>query len=237
MKRITQGLHYGGAGGQGCGMQGPCCCSAAAGRNRAARVCAAAAIASRLHARVPCSHRPQTPPTRRRWSRRSRTARTRGPTTGTRLRSTGRRARSAVSAGRWSRAWTPLLLAVGLTWLSSNILTPPHLPGAASLCPRPVSIDGRTTKTFLPREKDPETGWYTDAANAAGPNSPFDRPFYIILRVPCFFSPEALSRLPACRRRQPLCMHMAVLCPRPPTTSREFLLACSAACCRHRLGH
>lgn len=61
------------------------------------------------------------------------------------------------------------------------------LPGsrpnpATPLPPRclTVSVDGRVAKSFLPREKDPEGGWWTDAAGAP-PNAPFNDPFYLIL--------------------------------------------------------
>lgn len=43
-----------------------------------------------------------------------------------------------------------------------------------------MSVDGRAAKTYRPKEKDPEGGWYTDAPGAP-PDAPFNEPFYLIL--------------------------------------------------------
>lgn len=48
------------------------------------------------------------------------------------------------------------------------------------LCTNAVSVDGQVAKTYRPREKDPEGGWWTEAANAP-PDAPFNQPFYLIL--------------------------------------------------------
>lgn len=45
-----------------------------------------------------------------------------------------------------------------------------------------VLIDGEATQTFVPREEDPEGGWWTATANAP-PEAPFDRPFYVIMNL------------------------------------------------------
>jgi hypothetical protein len=58
---------------------------------------------------------------------------------------------------------------------------PPSCLLPASRPPPAVSVDGEVSKVYLPREEDPQFGWWTSAANAP-PNAPFaSDPFYIIL--------------------------------------------------------
>lgn len=69
------------------------------------------------------------------------------------------------------RAATPLS---PHTWPSPLPTAPPAPPLRA------VYVDGRAAKTYRPKEKDPEGGWYTDAPGAP-PDAPFNEPFYLIL--------------------------------------------------------
>ncbi|PSC74883.1 (1-3)-beta-glucanase [Micractinium conductrix] len=46
-----------------------------------------------------------------------------------------------------------------------------------------VYVDGDPTATYLPREKDPEGGWWTADADATDPAAPFDQPFYVIINL------------------------------------------------------
>jgi hypothetical protein len=64
-----------------------------------------------------------------------------------------------------------------------SLTPPPRIPLPAPLLPPAVSVDGEVSKVYLPREEDPQYGWWTSAANAP-PNAPFaSDPFYIILLV------------------------------------------------------
>ncbi|KAL4449432.1 hypothetical protein ABPG77_007076 [Micractinium sp. CCAP 211/92] len=45
-----------------------------------------------------------------------------------------------------------------------------------------VSVDGEAAQTFVPREADPEGGWWTAATNAPQ-GAPFNKPFYIIMNL------------------------------------------------------
>ena len=45
-----------------------------------------------------------------------------------------------------------------------------------------VYIDGEAIKTVTGKELDPENGFFS-TGSTAGPNAPFDKPFYIILNL------------------------------------------------------